>query len=398
MGEWTRTPQTNMEALGQPCLPGCLHSVLPCMSHTCQRPAWLPSHRSRELALSLGNGVPGAAPVTTKAKRQRQPDAYEFSIRTPVTPARWDDYDEARPAALLSGCCLVAWLLVSVPCRLFKLLSFQIAVFPRSILMSLPCCLAVLLVSVPRCLSACPPMPCKASDCLCLQELGGVFERLTAALAAGDLPGMADASLRFAFYWCVGRLPEAVLCVPCLSRYVCVCAVVCARCCLAFGVATCSLRSSPCTAALRLALRPAARNLPHATVAFNPRLCCCLAGTTSCPWPAAQPSAALCPCWGPSWRRGPLCAPPCPRCGVACQVCVCDGSGGALARLSGGWHLLPLRWYCVGDAFVAQAWRLERGTVVGSLAQRRVLAAWAVGVLMPGKAGLPGLSGLIVLA
>lgn len=225
-----------------------------------------------------------------------------------------------------------------------------------------------------------------------------MFERLTAALAAGDLPGMADASLRFAFYWCVGRLPEAVLCVPCLSRCVCVCAVVCSRCCLAFGVATCSLRSSPCTAALRLALRPAARNLPHATVAFKPRLCCCLAGTTSCPWPAAQPSAALCPCWGPSWRRGPLCAPPCPRCGVVCQVCVCDGSGGALARLCGGWHLLALRWYCVGGAFVAQAWRLERGTVVGLLAQRRGLAAWAVGVLMPGKAGLPGLSGLIVLA
>lgn len=53
--------------------------------------------------------------MTTKAKRQRQPDAYEFSIRTPVTPARWDDYDEARPAALLP-CCLAGVLRCRAAC------------------------------------------------------------------------------------------------------------------------------------------------------------------------------------------------------------------------------------------------------------------------------------------
>ncbi len=36
-----------------------------------------------------------------------------------------------------------------------------------------------------------------------------MFERLVAALAAGDLAAMADAALRFAYYWCV------VLCCAC---------------------------------------------------------------------------------------------------------------------------------------------------------------------------------------
>ena len=33
-----------------------------------------------------------------QVKLQDQPDGYEFSIKTPVTPARWQDYDEVRPA------------------------------------------------------------------------------------------------------------------------------------------------------------------------------------------------------------------------------------------------------------------------------------------------------------
>ncbi|KAI7837041.1 hypothetical protein COHA_009118 [Chlorella ohadii] len=75
------------------------------------------------------SGRPAPAELAAAAKRAQarpQPDAYEFSIRTPVTPARWKDYDE---------------------------------------------------------------------------ELAGMFERLVAALAAGDLAAMADAALRFAYYW-----------------------------------------------------------------------------------------------------------------------------------------------------------------------------------------------------
>jgi hypothetical protein len=43
------------------------------------------------------------------------------------------------------------------------------------------------------------------SSALCfvaLQELAGLFERLVAALAAGDLPAAAECALRFAYYWC----------------------------------------------------------------------------------------------------------------------------------------------------------------------------------------------------
>lgn len=62
--------------------------------------------------LGLANGVPGEAPRATGAvagagaeppKPRPQPDAYEFSIRTPVTPARWKDYDEVSHESLLWG-------------------------------------------------------------------------------------------------------------------------------------------------------------------------------------------------------------------------------------------------------------------------------------------------------
>lgn len=59
-------------------------------------------------------------------QHQQQPRSFEFSIRTPVTPTRWVDYDE---------------------------------------------------------------------------ELTGVFETLIQALADGNQPGIADAGLRFAYYW-----------------------------------------------------------------------------------------------------------------------------------------------------------------------------------------------------
>lgn len=32
--------------------------------------------------------------VLVQVKLQDQPDAYDFSIRTPVTPARWKVYDQ----------------------------------------------------------------------------------------------------------------------------------------------------------------------------------------------------------------------------------------------------------------------------------------------------------------
>ena len=32
-----------------------------------------------------------------QVKLQDQTDGYEFSIKTPVTPARWQDYNEVRP-------------------------------------------------------------------------------------------------------------------------------------------------------------------------------------------------------------------------------------------------------------------------------------------------------------
>ena len=44
----------------------------------------------------VGGGSSSAARAAAAQAARPQPDAYEFSIRTPVTPARWDDYDQAR--------------------------------------------------------------------------------------------------------------------------------------------------------------------------------------------------------------------------------------------------------------------------------------------------------------
>jgi hypothetical protein len=37
----------------------------------------------------------------TLVRLEGQPDSYEFSIRTPVTPSRWSDYDQVRSQACL---------------------------------------------------------------------------------------------------------------------------------------------------------------------------------------------------------------------------------------------------------------------------------------------------------
>ncbi|EFN60188.1 hypothetical protein CHLNCDRAFT_133703 [Chlorella variabilis] len=60
-----------------------------------------PEEQAQPVAFRLGNGVRGAEVAqggeAAPPKPRPQPDAYEFSIRTPVTPARWDDYHQARP-------------------------------------------------------------------------------------------------------------------------------------------------------------------------------------------------------------------------------------------------------------------------------------------------------------
>ena len=39
----------------------------------------------------------------TIVKVPSQPDAYEFSIRTPVTPPRWTDFDEVTASCHVSA-------------------------------------------------------------------------------------------------------------------------------------------------------------------------------------------------------------------------------------------------------------------------------------------------------
>ncbi|KAL4437434.1 hypothetical protein ABPG75_004573 [Micractinium tetrahymenae] len=47
-----------------------------------------------DATMQLANGVRGEAAAHLPARPKPQPDSYEFSIRTPVTPSRWMDYDE----------------------------------------------------------------------------------------------------------------------------------------------------------------------------------------------------------------------------------------------------------------------------------------------------------------
>ena len=42
----------------------------------------------------------------TIVKVPHQPDAYEFSIRTPVTPPRWKDFEQVLAAPSLPACVL----------------------------------------------------------------------------------------------------------------------------------------------------------------------------------------------------------------------------------------------------------------------------------------------------
>ena len=50
-----------------------------------------------------------------------------------------------------------------------------------------------------------------------------MFERLLAALTDNNLPAMADAALRFAYYWCAVRLCGMVAEVDAALRFVCCC-------------------------------------------------------------------------------------------------------------------------------------------------------------------------------
>lgn len=84
------------QQLAQQTPPPCPTAAARCLPFLC----------SFQPALGLANGVPGEVPVSgvpaqgEGAKPRPQPDAYEFSIRTPVTPARWRDYDEASSLIL----------------------------------------------------------------------------------------------------------------------------------------------------------------------------------------------------------------------------------------------------------------------------------------------------------
>jgi hypothetical protein len=42
------------------------------------------------------HGSVSADSTSAQVRMPAQPDAYEFSIKTPVTPARWAEYDAVR--------------------------------------------------------------------------------------------------------------------------------------------------------------------------------------------------------------------------------------------------------------------------------------------------------------
>ena len=145
------------------------------------------------------------------------------------------------------------------------------------------------------------------------QELAGMFERLVAALAGGDVPGAADAALRFAYYWwahsagCIAFGMGAAKCARARDRVHR--GAQGASLPLMAGVAASSTATGTCAAAHARKHRNSKRHLRP-----RPRLLSTVpAGTISCPWPAAPPSAAMFPCWAPSWRPARPCGPRCPR-------------------------------------------------------------------------------------
>jgi hypothetical protein len=66
-----------------------------------------------------GHHLEGTRLTITRARDQ--PDAHEFSIRTPVTPARWEDFDKELTAGFEAICSTAlkegTYALFSLSCR-----------------------------------------------------------------------------------------------------------------------------------------------------------------------------------------------------------------------------------------------------------------------------------------
>ena len=104
-----------------------------------------------------------------------QPDAYEFSIKTPVTPVRWADYDAVR------ACCKPFW---APPCLCYPTLPGSSAMV---------CMLDILLRDW---------MLVSSRECsCCAQELSMLWEALLGAMESGDMPELARCILTFAYTW-----------------------------------------------------------------------------------------------------------------------------------------------------------------------------------------------------
>lgn len=119
------------------------------------------------------------------------PDGYEVSIRTPVTPPRWEDFNEVRAAACTAACLPAPAHVCMQPGFQYGVTQSPVWVLPLSSSTSQP--------------TACAPW--SHGSALQVQELTACWGALMEALAAGDRPQTADRALHFAYYWCA--LPEA---------------------------------------------------------------------------------------------------------------------------------------------------------------------------------------------
>ncbi len=141
------------------------------------------------------------------------PDHYEFSIRTPVTPARWADYEQARAGRSRgSRPCEHAHGRPAVPHRAraeagigtqraSTAVQTTACFSPGQALRRLAPARGVVgrVYIYPGKVSSHPgsgPTPGRAA-----QELAAAWEALVAALAAGDRPAAARAALGFAYVW-----------------------------------------------------------------------------------------------------------------------------------------------------------------------------------------------------